>query len=207
MSRKALFLALFLLATPLHAQQTLTGELVVLDGSSSRFRLIGHEGSFSAPPGTPLSELDGKAVSIEVANGRVTQITEQTIAITPVVSGWETVRGQLEVRNAMARTFGVVGDTKAYQAPPGLDLNPYVGKWVEASIDAEGRAKSITLLADKPPPAPPTPAIAPLSSGAAVRTTCAIGDATVASGSSVCRAGITHRCDSGTWVSLGTPCQ
>jgi hypothetical protein len=40
-----------------------------------------------------------------------------------------------------------------------------------------------------------------------VRTTCVIGDGTVASGSSVCRSGITHRCDSGVWVSLGTPCQ
>lgn len=209
MSRNKLIpiLVLLLFAIPAYAQQMLTGELVVLDGSPSRFRLIGHDGTFTAPSGTPLSELDGKPVTVEVSNGRVMQITEQTIAITPVTSGWETVRGQLEVRDAAARTFGVVGDTKAYLAPAGLDLRPYVGKWVEASIDADGRAKSITLLADKPPPAPPTPVIAPLSSGAAARTTCVIGDGTVASGSSVCRGGITHRCDSGVWVSLGTPCQ
>lgn len=203
----ACLIAALALTAPVHAQQTLSGELVVLEGSTSRFRLVGHDGAFTAPPSVPLAELDGKAVIIEVSNGRVTQITEQQIAITPITSGWETVRGQLEIRDAMARTFGVVGDSHDYAAPPGLDLRPYAGKWIEASIDANGRAKSITLLADKPPPAPPTPALAPLSSGAAPRTTCAIGDGTVANGSTVCRGGVTHRCDSGVWISLGTPCQ
>ena len=181
------------------ADRVLSGELVPLDGSATLFRLIGHEGAFTAPPGTPLDALDGKAVTVELsADGRVTRITERAIAITPVTSGWETVRGQLAVRDAATGTFAIVGESGVYTAPAGLDLVPYAGKWVEATIDADGRAQRLTLLADRPPPAPPTAALAP---------SCAIGDATVASGSTICRAGITHRCERGVWVSVGTPCQ
>ena len=194
---------LFLWCAPALATQ-LTGELVVLDGSSSRFRLVGHDGSFTAPAGTPLQELDGKAVVIDVTGGKVTQITERSVAITPVTSGFETVRGQLVLRDAAAQSFGVVGDNSTYVSPPGVDLRPYVGKWVEASIDSGGRASQVTLIADKPPPAP----IPQANSAAQVgRATCMVGDSTVASGSSVCRGGVTHRCDNGVWVSLGTACQ
>ncbi|HSP96557.1 MAG TPA: hypothetical protein VL049_04855 [Candidatus Dormibacteraeota bacterium] len=192
-------------ASVTHAsERTLSGELVVIKGTSTQFRLVGHDGTFTAPAGTPLQELDGKDVVIEVSDGRVTEITEKSVAITPVTSGFETVRGQLVLRDAAAQSFGVVGDNSTYIAPPGVDLRPYVGKWVEASIDSGGRASQVTLLADKPPPAP----IPPASSSAMVgRATCTVGDATVASGSSVCRGGVTHRCDNGAWVSLGTACQ
>src|SRR5512143_1657419 len=192
-------------ATVTHAsERTLSGELVVIKGTSTRFRLVGNEGTFTAPSGTLLQDLDGKDVVIEVSDGRVTQITEKPVAITPVTSGFETIRGQLVLRDAAAQSFGVVGDNSTYIAPTGVDLRPYVGKWVEASIDSGGRASQVTLLADKPPPAP----IPPASSSAMVgRATCLVGDATVASGSSVCRGGVTNRCDNGVWVSLGTACQ
>lgn len=205
---RSVLVLLALLATAVQAaDRVLSGELVPLDGSSTRFRLVGHEGAFTAPPGTPLDALDGKAVVVELsADGTVTRITERLIAITPVTTGWESVRGQLAVRDAAAGTFGIVGATGVYTAPAGLDLRPYAGKWVEVTLDAEGRARRITLLADRPPPALPTPALAPLSGSGAARRRCAIGDATVASGSSICRAGVTQRCEDGTWLSLGTPC-
>jgi hypothetical protein len=208
MTSRVLILLTLLLCAPASvthaAERTLTGELVVIDGSSTRFRLVGNEGTFTAPPGTPLQDLDGKAVYVEISDGRVTQITEKTVAITPVTSGFETVRGQLVLRDAAAQSFGVVGDNSTYIAPTGVDLRPYVGKWVEASIDSGGRASQVTLLADKPPPGP----IPPASSSAMVgRATCLVGDSTVASGSSVCRGGVTNRCDNGVWVSLGTACQ
>jgi hypothetical protein len=192
---------LVLLATAVQAaDRVLSGELVPLDGSSTRFRLVGHEGAFTAPPGTPLDALDGKAVVVELsADGHVTRITERPIGITPVTTGWETVRGQLVVRDAATGTFAIVGEPGVYTAPAGLDVVPYGGKWVEATIGADGRAERVTLLADRPPPAPPTPV-----PGA---RTCVIADATVASGSSICRGGVTHRCAEGTWVNLGTPCQ
>ncbi len=205
-TRILIVLALLVFNTPAGASdRVLSGELVVLNGSASQFRLVGTDGTFTAPAGTPLTELDGKAVTVEVSNGSVTQITEQHVPITPVTSGFETVRGQLVLREPAARTFGVVGDTSTYVAPAGVALEPYVGKWVEASIDANGRASQITLLADKPPPAP---AVMPMGGAAAATgATCMVGDATVASGSSVCRGGITNRCDNGAWVSLGTACQ
>jgi hypothetical protein len=208
MTRRTLIvLALLVFSSPAGASdRVLSGELVVLKGSATQFRIVGTDGTFTAPAGTPLTELDGKAVTVDVSNGRVTQITEQTVPITPVTSGFETIRGQLVLRDPSASTFGVVGDTGTYRAPAGVDLHPYVGKWVEASIDANGRAAQVTLLADKPPPAPVV--VPPMGSAAAARPgTCLVGDATVASGSSVCRGGVTHRCDNGAWVSLGTPCQ
>lgn len=208
MTRRILIvLALLVFSSPAGAtDRLLHGELVVLNGSSSQFRIVGTDGTFTAPAGTPLTELDGKAVNVEVSNGRVTQITEQTVPITPVTSGTETIRGQLVLRDPSASTFGVVGDTSTYRAPAGLNIQPYVGKWVEASIDANGRASQITLLADKPPPAPVV--VPPMGSAAAARAgTCLVGDATVASGSSVCRGGVMNRCDNGAWISLGTACQ
>lgn len=213
MTRRILILlALVLCCTAANAaDRVVHGELVVLNGSSTQFRIVGTEGSWTAPAGTPLEALDGKAVDVRISGGRVTEIVEQQVAITPVTSGFETVRGQLVLRDAAAQSFGVVGDPGTYIAPAGLDLRPYVGKWVEATIGADGRAAQVTLLADRPPPAampavvPPAPAAnsAPMPN----RGTCLVGDSTVASGSSICRGGITQRCDNGAWVSLGTPCK
>ncbi|MFN8644237.1 MAG: hypothetical protein U0802_22215 [Candidatus Binatia bacterium] len=175
--------------------RVLDGELVPIAGSAGRFRLVGHDGTFAAPPGTPLDALDGKAVRVELsADGHVTRITERRIAITPVISGWETVQGQLVVRDAAAGTFGIAGEPGTWTAPAGLALAPYAGKWVEATVGADGRAERLTLLGDRPPTAP-------------AAGTCAIGGATVASGSAICRGGVTERCDNGTWVRVGTPCQ
>jgi hypothetical protein len=197
----------FCCATAGAAERVLHGELVVLKGSNTQFRIVGNDGTFTAPAGTPLQELDGKAVEVQISGGRVMRITEQPVAITPVTSGFETVRGQLVLRDAAARSFGVAGDTSTYLAPPGLDLRPYAGKWVEATIGSGGRASQVTLLADRPPPA--AAVIPPAANGAAEpnRTTCQVGDATVARGSSICRGGVTQRCDNGVWVNLGTPCQ
>jgi len=192
------------------AERTMSGELVVLDGSASRFRLVGHDGTFTAPAGTSLSDLDGKAVEVELSSGgKVTQITERPVAITPQTSGFETVRGQMIVRDPVARSFGLAGDNRVYIAPATVDIAPYGGKWVEVSLDAQSQVTGLKLVAAPPPgpvsaPIPAAPMGGVAASGAA---TCMVGNATVASGSTVCREGITHRCDSGTWVSLGTACR
>jgi hypothetical protein len=34
-----------------------------------------------------------------------------------------------------------------------------------------------------------------------------VGDATVASGSTVCRSGVTYRCADGNWNNIGTACR
>ncbi len=198
-------------APPIVSAESVSGELVVLDGSADRFRIVGHDGTFRAPSGITLSDLDGKNVDVEISSGRVTQIVERAVAITPVTSGRETIRGQMIVRDPVARSFGLAGDTQVYIAPATIDIAPFGGKWVELTLDARGQVADLRLIAEPPPaavppvsmPAVPQPNV--LAGGAAA--TCAVGNATVASGSTVCRGGIANRCDNGTWVSLGTVCR
>jgi hypothetical protein len=202
-------LTLCLLRSPqlaVAAEQFVSGELVVIDGSADRFRLVGHDGTFKAPAGVPLAELDGKNVEVQLSGGRVTQITERAVAITPITSGYETVRGQMIVRDPVARSFNFAGDTRVYIAAPTVEIAPYAGKWVEVSLDAQGQVTQLKLIAEPPPP-PVSMQNVPAPLPAAGGATCAIGNATVASGSTICRGGITNRCDNGTWVSLGTICR
>jgi len=207
-------------APTLASAETLSGELVKLDGSASSFRLVGHDGTFTAPAGTPLDELDGRNVVVEVSGGRVVQIVERQVAITPVTSGFETVRGKLVVRDPVVRSFGFASDTRVYVAPASIDIVPYGGQWVEVRLDAKGDVREMKLIAEPAPPvsapAAPPAAVPPVVdapsmpqpksvvSGAA---TCLIGDASVASGSTVCREGTTAMCNNGSWVNLGTACR
>lgn len=201
-------LAVCLLSAPQPApaaEQFVSGELVVLDGSADRFRLVGHDGTFKAPSGVPLAELDGKNVEVQLSGGRVTQITERAVAITPITSGFETVRGQMIVRDPVARSFNFAGDTRVYIAAPTVEIAPYANKWVEVSLDPQGQVTQLKLIAEPPPP--PVSMQQVPAAPAAGDATCAIGNATVSSGSTICRGGITNRCDNGTWVSLGTVCR
>ncbi|MDX2165948.1 MAG: hypothetical protein SF182_02750 [Deltaproteobacteria bacterium] len=188
------------------AEQFISGELVVLDGSADRFRLVGHDGTFKAPAGVPLGELDGKNVEVQLSGGRVTGITERSVAITPITSGYETVRGQMVVRDPVARSFNFAGDTRVYIAEPTIEIAPYAGKWVEVTLDSRGQVSALKLVSEPPPP-PVSLQQGVVPAPAANAATCAIGNATVASGSTVCRGGITNRCDNGAWVSLGTICR
>ncbi|MEO8604430.1 MAG: hypothetical protein ABI629_17800 [bacterium] len=184
---------------------TISGELVVLDGSANRFRVIGHDGSYTAPAGTSLSDLSGKNVEVELSGSRVTQITERSVAITPVTSGVDRVRGQLIVRDPVARSFALAGDTRVYIAPATIDIAPYGGQWVELSLTDQSQVAGLKLISA--PPAPVSVPVVPAAVSAGGAATCLVGNSTVASGSTVCREGVTHRCDSGAWVSLGTACR
>ncbi len=179
--------------------RTVSGELVVLEGSSNSFRIVGQPGTFRAPSGIPIGTLDGRPVDVELSDdGRVLQISERNIAITPLTSGWSTVRGQLQIVDPMSRTFSMAGSPQVYSAPATLDIAPYAGQWVEARLDNDGRVTGLTLVA-----APPQPA-APVASDAA---SCRLGDATLASGSHICTKGRTFRCDNGSWTDVGTECE
>jgi hypothetical protein len=180
------------------AERMMFGELVVLDGSPNRFRLVGHDGSFKAPSGTPLETLDGRPVEVEIgAGGQVVSITERPIPIDPVVSGWETVSGQLEVRDSVARTFSMAGDSQVYVAPTGVDLGLYSGRMVVVKLDANSRVTEITLSPDARGAAPV--AVEPIS-------LCSFGGQGYSDGATVCQAGTQYRCDANGWRNLGTPC-
>ena len=65
--------------------RVLTGELAVLNGSRTQFRVVGHGGTFTAPPGTPLDRLDGHNVQVELSSsGAVSAIHEVPVPVNPV---------------------------------------------------------------------------------------------------------------------------
>jgi len=133
-------------AMAVESPRALSGELVVINPTAHRFRLVGHDGSFVAPADLPIETLDGRNVEIEVAaNGHVTQVTEVPVHIDPITHGWSTVRGEMVVTNAAARTFTVAGDDQTYVAPADFDVAPYAGKMVEIRIGDDGRVHDIRL--------------------------------------------------------------
>ncbi len=189
------------------AADMVSGELVVLDGSANRFRVVGHEGTFTAPPGAALAELEGKSVDVELAGGRVVQISERLVVVTPVTSTLEIVRGKLLVRDPIAGSFEFAGDSRVYMAPAGVAIAPYGGRWVEATLDVRGQVTGLDLVSE--PAAAPVP-VAPLPASAVSQRAapCMVDTATtVASGSSVCRDGGALRCNDGVWIPLGTACR
>jgi hypothetical protein len=188
------------LASAAEYGRTLTGELVYRSGN--QFRIVGVGSGFTAPSGTPLASLDGKTVQVELSpDGRVTQITQVTVPINPVLHGWSTVRGQVAVANPYARTFTFAGDTQTYTAPASVDIALYNGKYAEAKMDENGNVTELHLV-----PGPPPQAYNPYSPPVAV-TGCTYNGETFSTGSAVCQSGTQYRCDGVNWQSLGTTCQ
>ena len=187
--------ALPLGATHAVADQVVSGELVMLKDNANRFRIVEHAGTFTAPAGTPLDSLDGRPVEVVLgSNGRVRSITEMPVAIDPVVSGWETVRGQLQVRDGLVRTFTFAGDDRVYVAPAGVDIAAYAGRWVEARLDTSGRVTQLRA------------ASAPQGAVVPAAPTCAYRGEAYGEGASVCQAGMQFRCEGRAWRNLGTAC-
>jgi hypothetical protein len=171
----------------------LSGELVVINAAHNRFRLVGHSGSYIAPAGTPIEELDGKPVQVEISHsGHVLQISEMPIHYEPITHGFEVVRGQLQVTDALTRTFAIAGDDRMYVAPPGVDIQPYLGRMVELRLDERGHVTHIDLAAP--------------SVGVPVTSTCSYNEQRYSEGASLCQSGAQYRCDRGTWRSLGLAC-
>ena len=183
------------------------GELVVLKGSTHQFRIVEHPGTFTAPPGTPLEQLDGKNVRVELSsNGRVASIQEVPVPINPVEHGLSSVRGELVVTDAINRRFTVSGDNQVYTAPPNVDIAAYSGKMVEFKVDQNGRVADLRLVSSAPASSygsPPYGAYAPPPP----TNTCTYGGETYSAGAAVCQSGMQYRCDGSQWRSLGTTCQ
>lgn len=131
-------------------QATINGELVIVDRAAKRFRLVGHDGTYVAPPGASLEALDGKDVTVQIgAQGQVTQIAPVTVPITPITQSLETIRGTLQVKDAAARTFSIHGFDTVHTAPAGTDVSALKGKWVEVRIGRRGEV--ISIVATKQP--------------------------------------------------------
>jgi len=182
---------ILVLAAPA-AARVLTGELVVLDDHPHRFRLVGHHATFTAPAGTPLAELDGKPVEVELgSDGRVARIAPRPIAIQPITHGIETVTGQMRIEDAVTRTFTLAGDSRVYIAPMAMDIRPFSGRRVEVRLDSQGQVSDVRLLA---------------AAAGTTAPTCLYEGRPYSHGGLACQMGTQHRCEEGIWRSLGQGC-
>jgi hypothetical protein len=126
------------------ADGVLTGELVVTNAEANRFRLVGHDGQFTAPAGKSVEALDGKPVRVTLSHGgRVIAIDPEAIQYQPITHGFETVTGKLVPRAEVPGEFTLVGDDHAYVAPARIDVQRYDGRLVQVSLDDQGRVMSI----------------------------------------------------------------
>ena len=175
----------------------LTGELVPIRGTSSRFRIVGHAGTFTAPSSSVVEEFDGKAVEVQLSrDGHVLQITQLPIHTEPINHGYEVVSGELVTSDPVGRTFGIAGDNRLFSAPPSFDVRAYAGRMVVVHIDEHGAVTNIDTgvrAADAPP------IVEPLRN-------CSFNDVSVTNGSSICQAGTMYRCANGEWLNSGIGC-
>ncbi len=178
--------------------RTITGEFVVTDAAADRFRIIGRDGSYIAPTGTPMQAFDGHYVQVQLtSSGQVVQVTKAPDRIEPITHGWGNVRGDLVVTDATTGRFKFAGDDRNYFAPSGIDVTPYAGRLVEIRLDESDRVTDIHTVS----------ALQPLSRPPSGAPDCYFRDQTYTSGAAICQSGTQYRCDDSQWRSLGIACE
>ena len=190
-------LLLLFAALPCSAGTTIEGELVVIDGHPSQFRIVDQPGQFSAPGGVSLEALDGKAVIVELSDNRqVLRITEKHIPINPITNEYESIVGELVVVDAARGTFTIAGNDRMFVAPQSIDPGRYAGRRVEVFFGKNGEVRQIQLAQSSlGEPMQPLPT-----------STCSYAGRGYPTGQSMCQAGTQYRCEGGTWRSLGVAC-
>lgn len=168
-----------------HGWSTVRGQLAVVDPLNGRFTFAGDNQTYVAPSNVNISSYAGRMVEAKIdENGNVTElrpvtgVSEQAVIPAAPAAGTCSYSGQIYSAGAAVCQSGT-----QYRCDG--------THW--QSLGTACR----TGAAD-----------APANSGAVMSPrSCGVGDATVATGSSICRAGTTYRCDDGAWISLGTPCR
>jgi hypothetical protein len=166
-----------------HGWSTVRGQLMVTDPAARTFTFAGDAQSYVAPPSTDITLYNGKQVEAKMdTNGRVTEIR----LAGPAPQSWN---APLPV--ASGCTYG--GQT--YSAGSAVCQSGTQYRCDGAQWQSSGVACQVSAAGDAPKIAPRSP------------RSCVIGDATVANNSSICRSGVTYRCDDGAWLNMQTPCQ
>lgn len=218
-------------AGPQREGRKLHGELVLLKGSTNRFRLVGENGTYTAKP-EMIAPLDGKPVEVELgADGKVQSIREVSFEIEPIQHGFEVVAGQLQVVDAEQGKFGIAGDSRVWVAPSGEAIAPLAGRNVELRLSEDGAITQLRVVGDAPAPKSCSYAGEPRTHGSivcegnkqlrcedgnwidlaiacapAAPRGCQLADADLPEGASICRGGKAQRCREGQWVETGEPC-
>lgn len=173
-----------------HGFSTVRGEVMVTDPTSRRFTFAGDNQVYVAPAGIDITPYAGKIAEAQVdENGRVTELRL-------VGSGPQTYYPQPAA--VYPPPVAAVGSCMYYGQPysagsavcqSGTQYRCDGSQW-----QSLGTACHTADVRDE--------AIPPLSP-----RSCVVGDATVASGSGVCRQGTTYRCDDGSWINVQTACR
>lgn len=166
-----------------HGWSTVRGAFVVRDPVSGRFSFAGDTETYAAPAGVNISAYDGRMVEAKLdADGRV-------IELMPVGPAPGQAVQPLPAATSACSYGGQTYSAGAAVCQAGTQYRCDGLRWQSLGLACT------TTAADAPPAA-----------GRAPRS-CAIGDATVAAGSGICREGMTYRCDDGAWIKTGTACQ
>lgn len=168
-----------------HGWSTVRGQLAVIDPLNGKFTFAGDNEAYLAPSTINISSYSGQMVEAKLdENGKVIELNP--VGPVPVQAG-------VPAAPAVG-TCSYSGQSYSAGAAVCQSGNQYRcdgTHWQSLGIACR------TGAAD----APANPV------GVVSSRSCAVGDATVANGSSVCRAGATYRCDDGAWINIGTPCR
>lgn len=166
-----------------HGWSTVRGQLMLTDPATRTFTFAGDTQSYVAPPSIDIALYNGKQVEAKMdETGRVTEVR----LITPEPQSWNA-----PIPVASGCTYG--GQT--YSSGSAVCQSGTQYRCDGIQWQSIGVACQVSAAGDAPKVMPRAP------------RSCVIGDATVANSSSVCRSGVTYRCDDGAWLNMRTPCQ
>jgi len=193
-----------------HGFATVRGELMVTDPIARRFTFAGDNQVYTAPSGIDISAYAGKLVEAKVDETGV--VTELRL-VSPGSSYYPAPANPVAANPPAPPYPPPVYAPAPYPPPAATGSCMYYGQTYSAGSavcqsgtefrcdgsqwqslgtpcqSGDGRRAHDTTL---PPQSP---------------RSCVVGDATVASGSGICRQGTTYRCDDGAWINIQTACR
>jgi hypothetical protein len=168
-----------------HGFSTVRGELVATDPAARRFTFATDNQVYVAPAGIEITAYAGKMVEAKLdEDGRVTELRlvgpgPQTYYPVPASVG-------------SCMYYGQTYSAGSAVCQSGTQYRCDGSQWQSLGVTCQRADARDARDTSVPPRAP---------------RSCVVGDATVASGSGICRSGTTYRCDDGAWINVQTACR